>query len=284
MRLRGTHRPSSDATHDDAEVARLRRRYLDLMKGALTHTLYRPLDVRFENAGYVVGEEMRESVEKEFSKKDFDWADVRADGRDWPRFAQSMIGLKRLDNIEQCVVQVLEDGVPGDLIETGVWRGGAVIFMRGILKAYGVQDRMVWVADSFQGLPPNDPVKYPKETPIDLHQHGELAISLEQVQRNFASYGLLDGQVKFLKGWFRDTLPSAPIRTLSILRLDGDLYESTMDALTLYPKLSPGGFVIVDDYNTVKACNDAIEDFRKERGISDALQLIEGGGGFWRKS
>jgi hypothetical protein len=127
-------------------------------------------------------------------------------------------------------------------------------------------------------------VKYPKETPIDLHQHGELAISLEQVQRNFASYGLLDGQVKFLKGWFRDTLPAAPIRTLSILRLDGDLYESTMDALTLYPRLSPGGFVIVDDYNLVKACNDAIEDFRKERGISDALQLIEGGGGFWRKS
>ena len=85
MRLRGTHRPSSDATHDnDAEVARLRRRYLDLMKGALTHTLYRPMDVRFENAGYVVGEEMRESVEKEFSKENFDWADVRADGRDWP--------------------------------------------------------------------------------------------------------------------------------------------------------------------------------------------------------
>jgi O-methyltransferase len=205
-------------------------------------------------------------------------------GLAWPSRAHTMIGVPRLDNLRRCIEAVLDDGVPGDFIETGVWRGGAVIFMRGILKAYGIQDRMVWVADSFEGLPPNDPVKYPKETPIDLHQHGELAISLEQVQRNFASYGLLDGQVKFLKGWFRDTLSTAPIRTLSILRLDGDLYESTMDALTLYPKLSPGGFVIVDDYNTVKACNDAIEDFRKERGISDALQPIEGGGGFWRKS
>jgi hypothetical protein len=112
MRFRSTRRPSPGATHDDAEVARLRRRYLDLMKGALTHTLYRPMDVRFENAGYVVGEEMRESVEKEFSKEDFDWVDVRADGRDWPRFAQSMIGLKRLDNVQECVERVLRPRPP----------------------------------------------------------------------------------------------------------------------------------------------------------------------------
>src|SRR5262249_10753873 len=137
MRFRGSRQAPSDAPMDDAEVARLRRRYLDLMKGALTHTLYRPMDVRFENAGYVVGEEMRESVEKEFSKENFDWADVRADGRDWPRFAQSMVGLKRLDNVQTCVEQVLADGVPGGLIETGVWRGAAALPPRVLLVAYG---------------------------------------------------------------------------------------------------------------------------------------------------
>jgi len=202
----------------------------------------------------------------------------------WPSRAHTMIGVPRLDNLRACAEAVLDDGVEGDFIETGVWRGGAVIFMRGILKAYGIADRIVWVADSFEGLPPADTAKYPKESPVPFHEYGELAISLEQVQRNFARYGLLDGQVKFLKGWFRDTLPTAPIRKLAILRLDGDLYESTMDALKLYPKLVSGGFVIVDDYNNVKACNDAIEDFRRDNGIADPLKLIEGGGAFWRKS
>jgi hypothetical protein len=215
---------------------------------------------------------------------------LREEGRDWPPRAHTMVGRKRLDHLQIAIETVLREGVPGDLIETGVWRGGAVIFMRGILKAYGVSDRTVWVADSFEGLPPSDRVKYPKESSVDFHQHGELAIALERVQSNFARYDLLDGQVKFLKGWFRDTLPGAPIRKLSVLRLDGDLYESTMDAFVLYPKLSPGGFVIVDDYNNVKACNAATEDFRRQHGIAEPLRLIEGGafgeggGAFWRKS
>lgn len=202
----------------------------------------------------------------------------------WPSRAHTMIGVPRLDNLRSCIEAVLEDGVEGDFIETGVWRGGACIFMRGVLKAYGITDRTVWVADSFAGLPPGDLAKYPKESTTPFHEYAELAVSLENVQRNFARYGLLDGQVKFLEGWFRDTLPTAPLRKLAILRLDGDLYESTMDALVLYPKLSPRGFVIVDDYNNVKACNDAIDDFRRERGVTEPLKLIEGGGAFWRKS
>ena len=170
-------------------------------------------------------------------------------------------------------------------IETGVWRGGACIFMRGILKAHGVEDRVVWVADSFAGLPPGDPAKYPKESPAAFDQYADLAVSLAQVQQNFARYGLLDGQVKFLKGWFRDTLPTAPIGKLALMRLDGDLYESTMDALVaLYPKLSSGGFAIIDDYNLVQSCNEAVVDFRRERGVQEPLSLIEGGGAFWQKA
>jgi len=112
-----------------------------------------------------------------------------------------------------------------------------------------------------------------------------LAVPLERVQDNFRRYGLLDSQVRFLKGWFRDTLPTAPIDRLAILRLDGDLYESTIQALdSLYDKLSPGGFVIVDDFHNVAACRQAVHDFRNNRGITDPIQTIDWGGAFWRRS
>jgi O-methyltransferase len=205
-------------------------------------------------------------------------------GHIWPSRAHTMIGVPRLDNIQHCVEEVLRAGVAGDLIETGVWRGGASIFMRGVLKAHGVTDRQVWVADSFEGLPPPDHARYPKEGPSVFHMHEALAVSLDEVRTNFERYGLLDEQVRFLKGWFRDSLPTAPIEKLAVMRLDGDMYESTMDALVwLYPKLSPGGFVIVDDYNAVATCNEAVQDFRKERGITAELLLIPGAGAFWRK-
>jgi len=202
----------------------------------------------------------------------------------WPSRAHTMIGIPRLNNIQFCVEQVLANDIPGDLIETGVWRGGATIFMRGILKAYGVRNRKVWVADSFEGLPVADHARYPRETNLEFHKEGELTISLDEVRRNFERYDLLDEQVRFLKGWFSETLPGAPIATLAVVRLDGDMYESTMDGLVnLYPKLSPGGFAIVDDYNVVQACNEAVDDYRKDHGITAELQMIPGAGTFWMK-
>ena len=157
--------------------------------------------------------------------------------------------------------------------------------MRAILKARAITDRIVWVADSFAGLPPPDTARYPHDEGITLHEFPQLAVPLERVQANFRRYGLLDSQVRFLKGWFRDTLPTAPIDRLAILRLDGDLYESTIQALdSLYDKLSPGGFVIVDDYHNVAACRQAVHDFRSNRGITDPIQTIDWGGAFWRRS
>jgi O-methyltransferase len=200
----------------------------------------------------------------------------RIEGWDWPVEAETMIGVHRLNNIEACVKDVIRNDVPGDLIETGVWRGGAVIFMRAILKAYGVTDRTVWAADSFQGLPKPDPERYPADAGDILWSVPQLAVSLEDVQRNFRRYGLLDDQVRFLVGWFRDTLPVAPITQLAVIRLDGDMYESTMLALEhLYPKLSVGGYVIVDDYDAVPACPRAIHDFRERHGITDPIERVD---------
>ena len=108
---------------------------------------------------------------------------------------------------------------------------------------------------------------------------------MEEVKSNFSKYDLLDDQVVFLKGWFSETLPKADIKSLAVLRLDGDMYESTLDGLVnLYDRVSCGGFVIVDDYGAVDGCKRAVTDFRNERGIEDLIQNIDGIGVFWRKS
>jgi hypothetical protein len=196
-----------------------------------------------------------------------------------------MVGLKRLDNLQYCVEDVLARGVPGDLIETGVWRGGSTIFMRAILKVHGVTDRRVWVADSFAGLPPPDEARYPADRGDQFYLSPELAISLEQVQANFERYNLLDEQVRFLKGWFSDTLPRAPIDALAVARLDGDMYGSTMDALThLYPKLSRGGYLIVDDYGALPACRQAVHDYRDAHGITEEIVTVDWTGAYWQRS
>jgi O-methyltransferase len=206
-------------------------------------------------------------------------------GSDWPSRAHSMIGRRRMRNVREISERVLLEGVPGDFIETGVWRGGATIMMRAVLAAYGDAGRTVYVADSFEGVPPPDPASYPADAG-DVHfEASQLAVSQAEVAENFRRYGLLDGQVRFLPGWFRDTLPSAPIERLALMRLDGDLYESTMDALTaLYDRLSPGGFVVVDDYGAVPGCKAAIEDFRAARGIAAPLEAVDWSGVYWRKA
>jgi O-methyltransferase len=262
--------------------------YLDLLKRALTNWIHGheewvavpPPRV----AGYLQRILMPAGTQL-FREQRFD-VQKRENGQDWPAplFAQTMIGLKRLNNLQHCVESVIRENVPGDLIETGVWKGGSTIFMRGILKAHGDTGRTVWVADSFQGLPPPNPELYPDDAGDIHHTIDNLKISEENVKENFQAYGLLDEQVKFLKGWFKDTLPSAPIEKLAVLRLDGDMYESTMDAFSaLYEKLSIGGYVIIDDY-CIESCRKAVHDFRKFKKIEDEMIDIDGSGVFWKKS
>jgi len=206
-------------------------------------------------------------------------AEGRAEGRDWPMFGYTMVGHRRLDNVQECVETVLREKVPGDFIETGAWRGGTAIFMRALLQAHGVRDRKVWVADSFEGLP----VPTSRADGHDLSQVDHLKVSLEQVRANFARFGLLDGQVEFLKGWFRDTLPGAPIGDLAILRLDGDLHSSTMDSLrALHHKVKKGGFVIVDDYYSWESCRRAVTEFLAEKGLKPEIRPIDWTGAYWR--
>jgi hypothetical protein len=245
--------------------------YLDLLKKVLTNTLFdREPDVEASQAEFILG---------------FLQHYIRGP-------AISMLPLARMDNLEACVKDVVARNVPGDVIETGVWRGGATIFMRAILKSLGVTDRSVWVADSFEGLPEPDAELFPKEAKayhgvVMQREFQHLAASLEDVRGNFSAFGLLDSQVCFLKGWFKDTLPTAPIERLAVMRLDGDYYESTMDALrSLYAKLSVGGYVIVDDYGEEDwtYCRQAVDEFRAAHHITEPMIGVDRSCVYWQRS
>jgi hypothetical protein len=206
----------------------------------------------------------------------------RYDGKIWPENAHTMIGIPRLQNIVALAIDVIKNKVPGDFVETGVWRGGATILMRAILKVFNISNRNVWLCDSFAGLPRNT---WPQDAGLELYQHNILSVALEQVKENFNAYDLLDEQVKFLKGFFKETLPTAPINTISILRLDGDLYESTWQALIyLYPKIVKNGYIIIDDYGCIPACQQAVIHFREKYKINDPIHTIDWAGVFWKKS
>ncbi|MFY1698036.1 TylF/MycF family methyltransferase [Solwaraspora sp. WMMA2101] len=278
--------PENVATTDDA-----RRLYLDLMKRTLTRYTFGESWIPYQPRRRSLKSSLIQQGQRLLNRRDMELvirfpfdSDARANGRDWPPEAETMIGLRRLDNLENCVTEVIENGIPGDLIETGVWRGGACIFMRALLKAYGEHDRTVWVADSFRGLPRPDPHRS-ADVEDALWKEPFLAVPLDRVQANFRRYDLLDSQVRFLPGWFEDTLPNAAIDRIAVMRLDGDLYDSTMVALdSLYPKLSVGGYVIIDDYHAVRGCREAVDDFRRTHGIDGELQQVDWTCRYWKKS
>lgn len=281
----------------DASAENLRNLYLDTVKRSLTGALTEDNDsilggVRTQGAtslkrraANAAGDLASRFGFEIAYKKPYD-ASLRESGLDWPSRAESMIGLKRMTNIQECIAKIIADDVPGDLIETGVWRGGACIFMKANLVAWGDQGRKVWLADSFQGLPKPDAARYPADAGDTLHTQTGLAVGAEQVRHNFERYGLLDDDVKFLVGWFKDTLPTAPIEKLSLMRLDGDMYESTIQAIeALYPKLSPGGFCIIDDFGShASQAGQAVHDYRAKHGITEEIVQIDPFGAFWRKA
>ncbi len=247
------------------ELRQSRSRYLDLMEKCLTGTIYE--DVPIQSLGLT----------------QFD-SEVREYGWDWPSVAHTMIGSKRLSNVRLLTESVIGNDVPGDFVETGVWRGGACIMMKAVLETYAVRDRKIWLADSFKGLPVPDVKNFPEDEGEVFHTFEELAVSAESVKENFKKYGLLDDELIFLEGWFKDTLPTAPINEIALLRLDGDLYESTIQPLeALYEKVSVGGYIIVDDYHVVKGCKAAVHDFLSTAEIKPELTEIDGVGVYWRK-
>jgi len=210
-------------------------------------------------------------------------ADKRKIGKDWTFIGDTMTGWARLDNVHKLLTEVIENKIPGDYIETGVWRGGSSIFARAVITAYGEKNnRVSYVCDSFSGLPPGDRDLDKQDKNWDNTPY--LEVSYEVVASNFAKYGLLDSNVIFVKGFFRDSMfpLSKEVKRLSIMRLDGDMYESTVDVLDrLYDKLSVGGYTIIDDWFGFPA-KTACEDFFKVHGINPEIIAIDTISAYWK--
>lgn len=242
--------------------------YVDLLKRAVTNTIYEDPPVALDPTDPVPFDKEKRLV-----------------GEDFPTVAHTMVGRTRLDNLHECLETVIREGIGGDIVETGVWRGGSCIVARGVLKAHGITDRTVWVADSFEGFPPLGRDEHDLDVAVDLNQYNELigvAVPMDEVRANFERYDLLDDQVRFLPGRFSDTMPTAPMTQIAVLRMDGDSYRATWDVLEhLYPRVPAGGFVIVDDY-CLEACRQAVHDYRDRHGITDKIRTIDRQGSFWR--
>jgi hypothetical protein len=266
--------------------------YLDLLKRSLTRTVFAKDRERHTlNPGRLLLRSINAVVRRALAPLDLELVRlVRSGPEDYLQSghkagnrvedAETMLGTLQLDQMQRCINDVCDRGIPGDLLEAGVWRGGMTIFMRGVLKARGDKLRRVWVADSFAGLP--DP-----DAALDSFgwKAGDMAVSLDEVKCNFMRYGLMDDQVTFLKGFFSETLPNASISALSVLRVDADLYQSTLEVLNnLYPKLSVGGYAIFDDYQNLKDCRNAIDEYRQAHRISDPIINIDSRAVFWRKT
>lgn len=268
-----------------------RERYLSLLKKAVANALYPEFEMQIQA---LTNGEARDfdAFEQQRYLRDIavlqpEWLRElmaqKQQGTAPFRGPHTMIGLLRLDNIERCAEQIFADGIEGDFLEAGVCRGGATIFMRALQLAHGEGERLTWVVDSFQGVPPSDK-SVDQEYGFDLSHVPWLACSEEAVRENFSRYDMLDPNVIFVPGWIADSVPGAGIGSLALLRIDVDLYSSTYESLELlYDKVTPGGFVIVDDYGFLECCRDAVDDFRARRGISEPIQRIDLSGIFWRK-
>lgn len=255
----------------------LRRAYLDLLKlclcdlaGARTLSVSRTGDTRRPDSQV----KSRELDEEELT--------LRVIGSDWPFSGLTMVGLERLDDLQACVESVVADGVEGDVIEAGVWRGGASILARATLDSLGADERTVWVADSFRGLPEPDR-DFPQDRHLDLSRVDFLVASAEEVMGHFARFGCERG-VKLVEGFFGETLPELRDHRWSVIRLDGDTYEATWEGLeSLYPGLSRGGYLIVDDYGLIPECRAAVHDYRREHEITEPIEEVDWNGVRWRR-
>lgn len=265
--LAAARRPGAAGPGPEAEE--LRRAYLDLLKLALCDLVgTATTSVGELPDGGVAARELRGDERR-----------LRSAGMDWPLHGLTMVGLGRLDDLQACVESVVADGIEGDVIEAGAWRGGASLLMRATLDTLG-DDRTVWVADSFQGFPQPDSA--------DSEAHRLSAIDFlvapsEEVSDSFRRLGC-DRGVELVEGFFENTLAGLAGRRWALVRLDADTYEPTRLALeTLYAGLSVGGYLVIDDYGAFQGCRQAVDQFRAENGITEPIERIGFAGARWRR-
>ena len=248
--------------------------YFDLCKRLLTDSI-NDKSITFENFN-----SLKDSEIKDLLKSKPTTTNLIGSDNILPR-ALTMIGLIRMENLQFCVENIIQDNIEGDLMECGVWRGGACVFMKLILDRYDVNKKIV-LADSFGDGFPIRTNPYDKQYEIKDEVVFETP-TIEQVTTNFKNYGVLDDNVIFVKGFFEESLKNTNIDSLSLLRADGDLYTSTWPILEhMYPKLSSNGHCIIDDYFWAP-CKKAVTDYRNNMNVKEKLMPIDYASVFWQK-
>jgi O-methyltransferase len=239
-----------------------REAYIDLIKRSVTNYVYLGGDKAFEDFRCAVHYDLGQSQ----------W---KIDSLARPL---SLLTKNQLDLIDKIVVALDRRGVPGDFIEAGIWRGGAVILMRALIAAHRLSGRRVFAADSFAGIPKNSRAK---NDPVDLWKDRWIA-PLDEVKQNIARFGLLDERIVFVPGFFADSLRTLSGERFSLVRLDSDSYDSVETSLEyLYPLLSKGGVVIIDDWH-LDGCKAAVADYRSRYAIDDKIYVFDGNA-YWTK-
>ena len=203
----------------------------------------------------------------------------------------SLVGWQGMEATYDCTRKVLERRIPGDLVECGVAQGGSALLIAMVNKHFGDSSRQIWLFDSYEGLPDPTPDDF-KEGRTGSHirplPKGSCLGTIEEVSRLlFTENGLNPKVIRMEKGWFQDTLPviAPKIGSISLLRLDGDWYESTLVCLNfLFSKVSTGGFVILDDYFTCHGCKKATDEFLAAHSKNYPIIPDGRGGAFFEKS
>ena len=197
----------------------------------------------------------------------------------------SLVGSSGLEATYDAATSVIARAIPGDFVECGVAQGGCSALMAMVAKTDPSRRRM-WLFDSFQGIPDPTAEDFDEEKAVTgehirpLVRGSCLGTKSKVESVLFSKFGLSRDSVCLVEGWFQDTLPvyRDRIGPIAVLRLDGDWYESTLCCLhNLYDHVSPGGYIIVDDYGSCFGCKKAVHEFLDSQGIK--VRLIPDGRG-----
>ncbi len=236
--------------------------YIDLIKRAITNYLY-------------LGGATPQDAFRCATHYDLEQSQWEIDPLSRP---STLLSKSQLDLVEQAVLTVEGQGVAGDFLEAGIWRGGVIILMRALINAHNVSGRKVFAADSFAGIPKNTRAV---NDPVDQWRDRWVA-PLDEVKQAVGRFGLLDDKIEFIVGFFENSLKSLEGKRFAVVRLDSDSYDSVETSLEyLYPLVSRGGFVIIDDWH-LPGCRMAVTNYRSQLGITDEIHEW-GGNAYWVK-
>lgn len=201
----------------------------------------------------------------------------------------TMTSPERMYALHQAVSYICSSSIPGDIVETGVWRGGSSMVVAHSLLEKGDTSRSLYLYDTFTGMaePTEDDANlYTDSSPRKewkIHKrkgHNAWCYAHEQdVRTNMESTGYPMDRVHLVKGRVQDTIPQTIPDTISLLRLDTDWYESTKHEMQhLFPRLRKGGVLFVDDYHYWGGCRKAVDEYLTENDTKLLLQRVDAWG------